>query len=235
MPLSSRLPSCATAWTPKLFAGIAALMKRERGARKVTLPASTRFRMSSSRPSYQTLRLLLASNSRWLSKSTLTCRRCPTTPAVRIAYCGTGLMVGKPTRHPEIACCCSIGVHFRFWNRSALSSNRTLSSMPRSAVVPRKRIGRWAAKAGVASDSAGAAGVGVAAGPAAASVREGSEARRLRSQAAATAAGPAWTPRRPPGRSAGWRGTASGVQRNAATKCGVGAESARAAAPASCA
>src|SRR5436190_746210 len=77
MPRSSSAPSCAIAWTPKLFAGMAALMKRDGGAWKVTLPASTRRSTSSSRPSCHTWRLLLASNSRWLSKSTLTCSRRP--------------------------------------------------------------------------------------------------------------------------------------------------------------
>ncbi|PYP24216.1 MAG: hypothetical protein DMD51_12095 [Gemmatimonadetes bacterium] len=133
MPRSSSAPSCAIAWTPKLFAGMAALMKRDGGAWKVTLPASTRRSTSSSRPSYHTWRLLLASNSRWLSKSTLTCSRRPTIPAVRTAYCGTGLMVGNRVWQPESACCCSNGVHFRLRKRSALSSNRTRSSMPMSA------------------------------------------------------------------------------------------------------
>src|SRR2546426_277881 len=84
---------------------MAALLKRERGAWKVTFPASTRRSGSSSSPSYHTWRLLLASNSRWLSKSTFRCRRCPTTPPERIEYCGLGLMVGKPAAQPDRACC----------------------------------------------------------------------------------------------------------------------------------
>ena len=116
MPRTSIAPIWAMAWTPKLFAGIAALMKREDGMLNDTFPASTRRSTSSSSPSYQTWRLLLASNSRWLSKSTFTWRRCPTTPVVRIAYCGFGVIVGKPALQPEIACWRSNDVHLRFRN-----------------------------------------------------------------------------------------------------------------------
>jgi len=121
------------ACTPKLLAGIAAVMKRDAGAWNVTLPASTRRRNSSSSPSYQTWMLLLASNSRWLSKSTSTCSRCPTMPAVRIAYCGLGVIVGNPELHPESVACSSCEEHRRLRNWSAFSSILRLSCMPMSA------------------------------------------------------------------------------------------------------
>src|SRR5437773_11024383 len=95
-------PTCAIACTPKLLAGIAALMKRDDGIWNVTLPASTRRRISSSSPSYHTRRLLLASNSRWLSKSTSTCRRWATTPLVRIAYKGFGVIVGNRSEERRV-------------------------------------------------------------------------------------------------------------------------------------
>src|SRR5256712_13593892 len=66
-------------------------------------PPTTRRSTSSSSPSYQTWRLLFASNSRWLSKSTFTCSRCATLPAVRTEYCGVGVIVGNPELHPESA------------------------------------------------------------------------------------------------------------------------------------
>src|SRR2546430_5118471 len=133
LPRSSRAPPWAIACTPKLFAGIAAVMKRDGGAWNVTLPASTRRRISSSSPSYQTCRLLLASNSRWLSKSTSTCSRWPTMPPVRIAYCGFGVIVGNPALHPDNVACCSCDVQRRLRNWSALSSSRRLRFMPSSA------------------------------------------------------------------------------------------------------
>src|SRR2546425_667862 len=157
MPRNSRAPSCAIAWTPKLFAGMAALMKRDGGAWKVSWRASTRLRISSSRPSSQTCRLLFASNSRWLSKSTFTCSRFPTMPAVRTAYWGTGLMVGKRAWQPERACCCSNAVHFKadrfrnlkctaFEQQQALSGCQarfpTISPVPQYAVRTAGVVGK---------------------------------------------------------------------------------------------
>src|SRR2546425_773328 len=133
----------------------------ERGAWNVTFPASTRRSGSSSSPSYHTWRLLFASNSRWLSKSTFRCRRCPTTPPERIEYWGLGLIVGKPAEQPDRACSRSIALQWRLRNWSALSSKRTLSCMPTSANVP----GRAGAAAGTTTGGAGSAGVGGGAGP----------------------------------------------------------------------
>jgi len=67
--LPSAAPRCAELQRAELsdrlhaevVAGTAAVMNRDGGAWNVTLPASTRRRISSSRPSYQTWRLLLAS------------------------------------------------------------------------------------------------------------------------------------------------------------------------------
>src|SRR3989449_8891486 len=122
-------------------------MNRELGTVKDTSPASTRRRGSSSSPSYHTWRLLLASNSRWLSKSTFRWRRCPTTPPERIEYWGLGLIVGKPAEQPDRACCRSIALQWRLRNWSALSSKRTLSCMPtsdrKSVVVGKECRSRW--------------------------------------------------------------------------------------------
>src|SRR2546425_990055 len=159
MPRNSSEPSWPMAWTPKLFAGIAALMKREPAVRKETFPASTRRRTSSSSPSYHTCRLLLASNSRWLSKSTLTWSRWPTTPAVRMVYWGFGVMVGKPALQPEMACCRSNALQRRLRNWSALSSKRTLSCIPMSAYVPSRPPCPAAWKTGLPG-APGAASVG---------------------------------------------------------------------------
>src|SRR5207247_7040665 len=146
-PRGARGPTGAIAWTRKLLGGTAARLKRDGGAWKVTLPASTRRRTSPGNPSYHTWRLLLASNSRWLSKSTLMWSRWPTTPAVRIAYCGLGVIVGKPALQPERASCCSGTVQRRLRNWSALSSKRTLSCMPKSAYWPRSPVA-WNAGGG---------------------------------------------------------------------------------------
>src|SRR3989442_2008645 len=139
---------------------MAALMKRERGAWNVTFPASTRRRGSSSSPSYHTWRLLLASNSRWLSKSTFRWRRCPTTPPERIEYWGLGLIVGKPAEQPDRACCRSIALQWRLRNWSALSSKRTFSCMPTSANVPWMPGAAPGAAAGTTAGGVGSAGGG---------------------------------------------------------------------------
>ncbi len=185
-----------------------------------TFPASTRRSTSSSSPSYQTWRLLLASNSRWLSKSTLTCRRCPTTPVVRIAYCGFGVIVGKPALQPEIACWRSNEVHLRLRNWSALSSMRRLSCMPMSAYCPKGLLRpapwktRGAPGAGAPGVSAPGAGAGACAtagaGGASGGARPGRHsARTARSHCAAMNAAGTRGPSRPPGCSAGTGRTAS--------------------------
>src|SRR5256712_12398376 len=132
-------------------------MNRDGGAWNVTLPASTRRRNSSSSPSYQTWTLLLASNSRWLSKSTSTCSRCPTIPAVRIAYCGLGLIVGNPALHPDSVSCSSCDVQRKLRNWSAFNSSRRFSCIPKSAYGA---AGGWGRMVAVGGGCGGTAGVG---------------------------------------------------------------------------
>src|SRR3989449_2952190 len=156
------------AWTLIFLAGMAAVMKRERGIWNVTLPASTRRRTSSSSPSYQTWRLLLASNSRWLSKSTSTCSRCPTIPAVRIAYCGLGVIVGSPALHPDSVSCSSCDVQRKLRNWSAFNSSRRFSCIPKSAYGAAGGWGRMVAVGGGCGGTAGGGpdnGGGGAGGP----------------------------------------------------------------------
>src|SRR3989475_1787082 len=155
MPRNSTGPTCAIACTPKLLAGIAPVMNREAGAWKVLLPASTRRRNSSSSPSYQTWTLLLASNSRWLSKSTSTCSRCPTIPAVRIAYCGLGVIVGNPALHPDSVSCSSCDVQRKLRNWSAFNSSRRFSCIPKSAYGAAGGWGRMVAVGGGCGGTAG--------------------------------------------------------------------------------
>src|SRR2546428_9911649 len=130
-------------------------MNRDGGAWNVTLPASTRRRNSSSSPSYQTWTLLLASNSRWLSKSTSTCSRCPTIPAVRIAYCGLGLIVGNPALHPDSVSCSSCDVQRKLRNWSAFNSSRRFSCIPKSAYGAAGGWGRMVAVGGGCGGTAG--------------------------------------------------------------------------------
>ena len=206
-------------------------MNREGGAWKVTLPASTRRSTSSSSPSYHTLRLLLLSYSRWLSKSTLTCRRRPTTPDVRILYWGFGVIVGNPGLHPEIACCRSIALHCRLRNRSAFSSNRTASCICRSAYGPNTplRAAPWKDGGPLGWDRA-PGDTTVAARPPTSKPR-GRRSRSSRSHVAATSAAGRNGPSRPPGASAGLRGARSGSTRNAGSSGGGATRPESAAAP----
>ncbi len=205
MARSSNGPAWAIACTPKLLAGIAAVMKREAGAWKVTLPASTRRKNSSSNPSYQTWMLLLASNSRWLSKSTSTCSRWPTIPAVRIAYCGFGVIVGNPELQPDRVACSSCEVQRRLRNWSAFSSSRRFRFIPRSAYGT-AAAGTAAAMGGVATATDGGA------------PKRGGRCASMRSaQARARIDGGTRTPSLPPGASAGLRGGTSGGTPNVYT------------------
>src|SRR5437667_8428 len=211
MPRSSRAPTWAIACTPKLFAGIAAVMKRDGGAWNVTLPASTRRRISSSSPSYQTCRLLLASNSRWLSKSTSTCSSWPQMRRVRVAYCGVGVIVGNPALHPDNVACCSCDVQRRLRNWSALSSSRRLRFMPSSAGLGGEGAVTTGGERGGAAttDGEGAANNGRR------------RASTCSAQARARSAGGTRAPRRPPGANAGLRGVTSGGPPNAGACAGA--------------
>ena len=136
MPLNSTGPSCASAIMPNELAGIAAVMKRDGGVRNVTFPTSTRRRISSSSPWYQTLMLLLTLNSRSLSKSTLTKNRWLTMPPASTRNCSSRAGVGKPPLHPEAGLPTSAAVQLALRNLSNLISRRTFSSSPRSAYRP---------------------------------------------------------------------------------------------------
>src|SRR5690348_16849497 len=156
--------------------------------------------------------VLLASNSRWLLKSTLTWRRCPMTPDDRIEYCGFGEMVGNLAWHPARGFCCSSVVQCRLRNWSAFTSKRTLSWSPMSAYVPKIPVRPDASKV---FGPPPPASVGVSKAyvpiPWVSRAWSGNSAVTCTVQVVPTARGVVATPYRPPGRTAELYGALRGT------------------------
>ena len=218
MERNSSGPTCASAWMPKEFAGIADVMNRDSGIANWRLPTSTRRTISSSNPWYQRLMVLLELNSRSVSKSTFRCSRSAMTPLARSCHCCPNSGVGKVFWQPDDRLEISKALQFRFRSLSTLVSNLALSSSVRSAA--RARACRPPAPCSAESGAKGRASASGSPKPDASWLarcreRTRSASRRVSSaQRAATAAGKARGARRPPGPSAGWTGSRNGCEAN---------------------